>query len=409
MPEGVAARSGADVVPGWPRWLSRLVGAVQGLVMAAGVFIMFVGSGTLVDEWSDMRFLPAIPGVVIGWIVVVTIHEAGHFIVARRSGMTPYCVAAVGVYAWASSNGWRVRLTRLPGGVGGFVISHFDADRPFRRQMVPMLVAGPAANLLAALLLGAAGAWLLPDPVAVYVGALALLNACVGVANLLPVRNRFLDSDGLLLLHWLRGNYERAPEMLMHRLNALSLKGITVDKYPVEWIEGLREAPVLGPALRHWFRLCACQNAGAWSDIADIGREFEADIEALPPDAAKALSVFIRQMRTEIAFSQAMASGCGNCAISVHIDALLDWFFPALRPRCRALEAALRGDEAGMNAFLVDSERKMRKTHDLGYKRSEEIIRRSIMAMANRRGAGSARNCASEVPQSSWHASRSGG
>lgn len=382
MSEATAVGTGVNVVPGWPRWLSQLLRAIQGLVMSVGVIVMFAGSAAVVDEWSDVPILPAIPGVVIGWIFAVAIHETGHFIVARRSGMTPYCVAAIGVYAWASSNGWRVRFARLPASVGGFVVSHFDADRPFRQQMIPMLAAGSAANLLAALLLGAVGAWFWPNTAAAYVCALASFNACVGIANLLPVRNKLLDNDGLLLLHWLRGDCEHAPEILVHRLNALSLKGITADNCPTEWVEGLRDAPVLGPALRHWFRLCARQNTGGWSDIAQIGQEFEADIQALPPPTVEALSVFIRQMRTEIAFSEVMASGRDNGEICLHIDALLDWFFPALRPRCQALEAALRGDKVEMHAFLSESERKMRKTHDLGYRTSEEIIRSAITAMA---------------------------
>ena len=382
MSEATATTCDVNVVPGWPRWVSRLVGAGQGFVMGVAVAIMFAGSAAVVDEWTDVPFLPAIPGVVVAWIVSVAIHEAGHFIVARRSGMTPYCVAVIGLYAWASSDGWRVRFTLLPASVGGFVISHFDADRSFRQQMLPMLVAGSGANLLMGLLLGAIGAWFWPSSGGAYLCALAFFSACVGVANLIPVRNKFLDNDGLLLLHWLRGDCEHAPAMLMHRLNALSIKGITAENYPTEWIEGLRDTPVLGPAVRHWFRLCARQNTGAWSDIAEIGQEFEADVQALPPAAAKALSVFIQQMRTEVVFSEAMASEHDDGGICRHIDALLDWYFPALRPRCQALEAALRGDRVAMRGFLGESEQKMRKTHDLGYKKSEEIIRGSIMAAA---------------------------
>jgi len=388
LTEATTTQARLTGVLAWPRWVFRLVASVQAMVIGVGGGLMFAGSAAMVDDWSKVPILPAIPGVLFGWMAVIAIHEMGHFIVARWVGMTPYSVGVAGVYSWASSDGWRIRFRRMPAGAGGFVMSHFDADQPFRQQMLPMLLGGAMANLLCGALLGLVGIGFWWSGAGVYLCALALFSVCVGVANLLPTRGKSIGSDGFQWLQWLR-NDELAPVLALRRLNALSLKGIPAEQLPADCLDALSGIPVVGSALPHWFKLCALRNTGAWADAARIGPEFERAIECLPAATARALSIFVQQMRTEIAFCEAMASEQDKGEICRHIDRSLDWHLPALRPRCRALEAALRGDIERMHAGLRESERKMRKTFDIAYRNSEANLRRSIMDVARKTGSPS--------------------
>jgi len=70
--------------------------------------------------------------------------------------------------------------------------------------------------------------------------------------------------------------------------------------------------------------------------------------------------------------------------IDRHIDRELDWFCPALRPRCRALTAALDGDGPGALEHLDLSESKMARSHDLAYRTGEARIRHAIRTRLRR-------------------------
>lgn len=383
-PGEVAAVVQPDGIPGWPRWASKAAAFAQGMVLAIGLMLMFVGSAELVGDWSKVPILTAIPGVVLAGLASIAVHEAGHFAGARLVGMLPYNVGVGGFQAWASSAGWKFRLTRMPEGLGGFVMSHFAPDRPLSSQAVPVLVAGPAANLLLGAVLSVPATLAWPHPVAAYLAALAILSACVGIANLIPGRNKLIDNDGLQVLRWRRGDFDGSPEAAFLLVNGLSVRGTPANELPAPLLERLRELPGIGPLLHGWFRLASLRSTGQWDRVAEVGRSFEIELGALPPAQAKALGAFVNQVRTEVAFAHAMASGEASPALASSICKELHWLQPALRPRVEALSAALGGEIDLMRSKLEASRHAMRASHDLAYSRSEESLRREIAGIGQR-------------------------
>jgi hypothetical protein len=277
-----------------------------------------------------------------------------------------------------------MRLARPNRHLSGIVMCHVNADRPLKGQLIRMLICGPVANLLFALLLAGVGIACWPDRTAVFLCGLAVFSASIGLANLLPRQSRSMDNDGLQLLKWMRGRDESLPEFHLLRLNAMSIKGVTAECLPSSLIDELGNVPQIGPIFRLWFRMKAHQNLGEWARAVNAGDAFEDEVAQLPASCAKQLDPFIRQFRTETVFSRAMLDEVSAEPVDRHIDRELDWHCPALRPRCRALMAALDGDCPAALRHLDASERKMTRSLDLAWRISEDRIRKTIREQCER-------------------------
>jgi Zn-dependent protease len=358
--------------------LRFLIASLQFCLMTTAWAGLSGGSLVLAGELQGAKSYLALLAFVVGWLGSIAIHEMGHVLGARSVGMTPFALQIGPLSWWSRSDGWRMRLARPNRHLSGIVLCHVNADRPLKGQLIRMLVCGPAANLLFALLLAGAGIILWPAGTAAFLCGLAAFNASIGLANLLPRQSRSMDNDGLQLLRWLRGRDESAPEFHLLRLNAMSIKGVTAECLPPSLIDELGNVPQTGPVFRLWFRMKAHQNLGEWASAVEACDAFENEIEQMPADCVKQLDAFIRQIRTEAVFSAAMASGVLAEPLDRHIDRELDWHCPALRPRCRALMAALAGDCPATLRHLVASERKMARSLDLAWRVSEARIRRMI-------------------------------
>jgi Zn-dependent protease len=359
------------------RWAAKLSSFAQHILVGLGFLAMFAGASALAHDWTDVPLLPAIPPLVLGWCLVVLVHELGHFAGARAAGMIPFAVGIPGLLAWRTSIGWRLRPNRGMQGAAGFVMVHFRADRPFKQQAMLLIVAGPVANMLSGSALCALSPSL-PAPLFAYTLALGVFNVLVGVANLLPSRSRLLDNDGLMLLRWLRGEFETGPERAMMEMNALSVSGVQAKDLPERLLRQVGEYPVVGPLLAMWFRLVAFRSAEQWAAVAGLSNELESHLQASPADKRLSLERFVAQMRAEIAFAAAMETKCHGSDEALSISDELDWYFPALRPRCEALRAALIGDAMKTDRLLRESAHKMRRSIDLAHVRSEMHLRECI-------------------------------
>jgi Zn-dependent protease len=381
-------REEAGAVPRSRRWLNWLAQFLQAVFIGIGFVAMLGGSAALI-AWLFEDSLPlAIAAATLSWFVVVATHEAGHFLGARLVGMTPFCVGGAGVMAWRSTNGWRLRKSGGWSGVAGYVMAHYSGEASLKRQGLVFILAGPFSNLLvgtALILIGQA----LPTAVFAFVAALGVFNVCVGLANLIPSRIKVLDNDGLSCLRLLRGEYDSGHQRALMLLNGMSCRGVQAQDLPGDLLQELDGVPQFGALLRAWFRLMALRNTGRWEEIADLSHYLDAVVSALPAAPSAAISAMIAQMRTEVAFARAMATGQDAAAAVEHVTDEVDWLFPALRPRCKALEAAQHGDAAGTRALLRESESKMRRAYDGSSIKSEQQLRTVIEAYCEQRRSGS--------------------
>ena len=152
------------------------------------------------------------PGqMLLGWIecvlllpVVIAIHEAGHYVVARLMGMEIGAVViGVGTKLWDYEiRGIPVQVNLLP--LFGFVSLGLPTGKFARLRLWFVTVAGPVSNICAVWL--SAHYWTSLDALAgeVVPTLWILLNALVGFGNLIPYGGhrdgRPFRSDGLALV-----------------------------------------------------------------------------------------------------------------------------------------------------------------------------------------------------------------
>jgi hypothetical protein len=171
------------------------------LVLAAGGLILLAPSG---------RSLLTLAGI---HLVAVAIHEAGHFLAARR---LRYQVSSVRIGPFEITpgyRGWRVRL------VGPALDGHVEASPPDHRYApgrdAMFAAAGPLANFAAMLalhglymllqMLPADGVTMsVRNAVGGFAEGLAMWSGGIGVVNLIPFRMRRYPSDGAQLLEVVR-------------------------------------------------------------------------------------------------------------------------------------------------------------------------------------------------------------
>jgi len=153
-------------------------------------------------------YLTMMVAVIVGWPLVVVVHEAGHALTARLCWRVVVLVRVGGGRIW-----WTARLGQTQLEIrrnlfsGGQTIQCRTSARPNRLADAALVLGGPAANIVFAAIgfrlaasIGGVGDGRLSFTVASLFG-MALAQLWTGVANLLPTRSygRGHDSDGLLL------------------------------------------------------------------------------------------------------------------------------------------------------------------------------------------------------------------
>jgi len=175
--------------------------------VAASVAIFWFGYGA-VNRWGAAHGL-AQPGFLL-WIAQVeaanlistTLHECGHLIAGKTSGMLLRAFQ-VGPFHWAIRNGkWRfgVQWNRLYGGSCGMVS---PALRNLRSNTVFLIAGGPAASFVTAAIstvaaLSAPGHFW--QPLWMMFAVTALISGAGFVVNLIPQKPESQYSDGAQLL-----------------------------------------------------------------------------------------------------------------------------------------------------------------------------------------------------------------
>lgn len=147
-------------------------------------------------------------GVPLTLALAVVAHEAGHLGAGAALGLGPRFAHVGPVTIRRSAGRWRLGWDVRQSWVGGRVV----CDRAgCRWRMGVFLLAGPLANLiLGGLALGLLAAGL-PPAGRSWAGLFASHSLLFGAANLLPLREGRLDSDGAALLRLLVAGTVRRP------------------------------------------------------------------------------------------------------------------------------------------------------------------------------------------------------
>jgi hypothetical protein len=246
-----------------------------------------------------------------------------------------------------------------------------------REQMLKMLWGGPGANLAVAATMGAA-AWAgMPHPGAWLCLAFGVMNLWLALANLVP-RQKVLPSDGLALLQWWRD--ADAIDVRYLRLISLSAFGCTADRLPVDDIAALEAQPAPMPLIAMWYRLKALQHRGAWQAVAEQDA-LDPLLEAMDGASRTACADLAALLRTEIAFSAALARRDAAGLYEELLPKRTAWYAPWLPLRCEALRAVLAGDLPRCLRALARSKRHAENAVDRSLPLSEAMIRAGMAAV----------------------------
>jgi Zn-dependent protease len=359
---------------GWGQWI---VYVAQWLLWAFGSFAAMV--------LLSSAFEPNHIAVVLAWsalfllfAMAVFLHEGGHYLGARLSGMKVLVMRVMAVECYPRRGRWLIRWApKANHRYRGYVYAVPNLDRPMRPQMIWMIVMGPMANAavcLACLLLAliTSKPWL-GDMAA----AFAVINGVMAIGNLLP-RTGSVNSDGARLLQWLRRQDTEGPEFAYVRLQSRSVFGMTADALPEADIHYLENRPMPVPLLAMWYRLKAAQNRADWQGALQVGERFEQTLGTWNHPKTE-LESLVATIRAEVAFSIAMATGRPDALSESLVTKDVRQLCPHFWPRCLALKAFLDGAEEEAKRLLQRAMAEANRSVDLALAKSEAELGRYIL------------------------------
>lgn len=330
-------------------------------------------------------FEPSHIAVILAWstlfplvVMAVFAHEGGHYLGAKLSGMKVLVMRVMALECYPRRGRWLIRWApRTNYRYRGYVYAVPDLDRPMRPQMIWMIVMGPMSNAVvcvACLLLALTTSTQWLEDVA---AAFAVMNGVMAIGNLLP-RTGSVNSDGARLLQWWRRQDDQGPEFAYTRLESRSVFGTTADALPESDIHYLENRPMPVPLVATWYRLKAAQNRADWEEALRVGERFEQMLSTWN-HPKPGLESLIANIRAEIAFSSAMATGKSEGLNESLITRDIRQLCPHLWLRFLALKAFLGGAEEEAKRLLERAMSEANRSVDLALARSEAMLGRHIM------------------------------
>lgn len=204
---------------------------------------MTVAFGAIVLSKSAAGPAVGLSIFAIIFVSSIVAHEGGHVLGALSQGCRIAWVGIGPLLLERRRRGLRLHVRRMR--MAGFVMSIPNFDRDIFVQQRIVIAAGPAANLIVALVLLAIASGFPGHPGSV--GWLALwvafaLNVVLGVGNLVPFESP-MKSDGALLLRYAKRI--ESDELKLLRLFDESYRGRIASDYPAEEIASLEASPHL--------------------------------------------------------------------------------------------------------------------------------------------------------------------
>lgn len=334
----------------------------------------------LSSAFEPSRIAPVLAWSALFLLFAMTVflHEIGHYLGARLSGMKVLVMRVMAVECYPRRGRWLIRWApKANHRCRGYVYAVPDLDRPIRPQMLWMIVMGPMANAVVCLAclpfaLTTSAPWLEGTS-----AAFAVINGVMAIGNLLP-RTGNVNSDGARLLQWLRRQDDQGPEFAYVRLQSRSVFGTTADALPEADIHYLENRPMPVPLLAMWYRLKAAQNRADWEEALQAGERFEQMLSTWNHPKTE-LESLIATIRAEVAFSSAMATGRPEALSENLVAKDVRQLCPHFWPRCLALKAFLDGAEEEAKRLLQRAMDEANRSVDLALAKSESMLGRYIM------------------------------
>lgn len=223
-------------------------GAIVGYLI--GRFAFTDDSGFELTLWHNGVLILS---VIVAFFIVITVHELGHVIAGKLSGMQLFLliVGPLQIKRQGERLEWSLnRSITLAGGLAGMVPTD---TRQLRKQLLWMVAGGPLGSLLLAVSIFAGLAvfdlfMLSPErhTIGTYLGQRFLLftgviSSVIFLTTLIPNQSAGFLSDGRRLLRLWRGGAVGEQEAATVALMALSMKG----ERPRDWDPALIERVVV--------------------------------------------------------------------------------------------------------------------------------------------------------------------
>lgn len=323
--------------------------------------------------------------ILLAHIFLVVTHEAGHWAGARIGGMCVYKAAVGPVEFLRDANTWRMRTVwprgpakrALTAMLGGTIYACADPNRDSARQHLWMLAGGPAANLFCAAVLLSVAQAVSDDDVRQLVQAFAYLNFATSLVNLVPSAMPYV-SDGHQIRNWIVGPDQNDAGLILNRLAGMSMHGLPEPQHLRKEIAKLAGLQQPMPLVYLFFEMKELQFIGAWHAVSNLSGALDEQLVAMGPEHAAGMAELIAMFRCEIAFSRAIANGMTDVRLDDDIGADVDWSMPCLRPRCLALDAALRGAPEEADRLLRMARALSMQSLDYSLRASEDFMQRII-------------------------------
>lgn len=352
--------SEAGTPGGWRRRIRGVLGfgawIVAGVVV--GVLATRVSLGITGTQWlvGFVAFMLAMwPNVIL--------HEAGHALAGVMSGQR---VFALGIGRWRFERGqagWRWRKADAVRGIGGFAaLAPGEGGCESRRDLAAYLLGGPLANLLTAAL-GMVLLYRCPlSPwLAAAVSGVSLSALFLGVVNLVPFRSHGWYSDGLNLLHVLRGGKVARLRLRMMHLVGLSLSGVRPRDWPGTLMPTAEAADVGDPLLATGILSLNLIRAIDGSDretadamAARLAPRFYEVPEAMRASLAVNIAFHIARFRSDAALLAAWLPHCEGGLLDVSAQSEL----------LRAEHRVLLGEDEYASGHLAQARARLGNVHD---------------------------------------------
>jgi hypothetical protein len=169
------------------------------------------------DQWTAIGVVGLFLSALVAYYLMITVHELGHVVVGLCLG---FRLRSLRIGPLLFTPPLRVSLYRGPGAIVNGVAELIPVVTDnFPRRGVAMVLGGPVANFLAALVV-----LLLPFPITAFSGFFIAFSIANGVNDLFPFESRLGVSDGRRI--WMLW---RQPERGERWLALLHLSGELTD------------------------------------------------------------------------------------------------------------------------------------------------------------------------------------
>jgi hypothetical protein len=208
-------------------WPMLLVALGMALLAGSGGYLL----GAAGKTWASSS-LRATFDALSGWdllalplvaLLVLAVHEAGHLAGGMSRGMR-FLMFIAGPLGWfRGAQGIHFRWVWNLSTLGGLAAAIPVPGQPLKPQLMRLVIGGPLASLLLALLGFAAMAWS-PGRVGAYGLIVGGLSLAIFMVTALPLRTGGFMSDGMQLLE-----LGRNPAMVDRRVRLIGLMGSSMS------------------------------------------------------------------------------------------------------------------------------------------------------------------------------------